>query len=239
VRLRSRVAGIALAVLVAAGAAVWQLAFQTPSVSLLALPAGLVAIDSPSGKETLAASRFVADYEKLTSNFVSQSRRAFCGVATAVILINALRGDGPRVTQQSFFTAQARKIRGPLRVTFTGMSLGEIGDLLRAHRVKPTIYYASDTTIDAFRSVARNNLRTAGNFILVNYERAELGQEKVGHISPLAAYDAKTDRFLILDVAAYKYPPVWVSTAMLWNAMHTIDSSSGRTRGFLEVREGT
>ena len=29
--------------------------------------------------------------------------------------------------------------------------------------------------------------------------------------SPLGAYDEKADRFLILDVARYKYPPVWVT----------------------------
>jgi Phytochelatin synthase len=34
-----------------------------------------------------------------------------------------------------------------------------------------------------------------------------IGQEQGGHISPLAAYDAETDRFLILDVSRYKYPP--------------------------------
>jgi hypothetical protein len=46
--------------------------------------------------------------------------------------------------------------------------------------------------------------------MLVNYERAALGQAKTGHISPIAAYNAKADRLLVLDVATYKYPPVWV-----------------------------
>jgi hypothetical protein len=44
--------------------------------------------------------------------------------------------------------------------------------------------------------------------VIVNYLRKAIGQEKGGHISPLAAYDAETDRFLILDVSRYKYPPV-------------------------------
>jgi hypothetical protein len=47
----------------------------------------------------------------------------------------------------------------------------------------------------------------------VNYQRGALGQKESGHISPLAAYNAASDRFLILDVAAYKYPPVWVICA--------------------------
>jgi hypothetical protein len=60
----------------------------------------------------------------------------------------------------------------------------------------------------------------------------------MGHISPLAAYNAETDSFLILDVAAYKYPPVWVSTEDLWDAMSASVGSSPRTRGFIVVREG-
>ncbi|HVQ02925.1 MAG TPA: phytochelatin synthase family protein, partial [Burkholderiaceae bacterium] len=47
-----------------------------------------------------------------------------------------------------------------------------------------------------------------------------------------------SDRFLVLDVAAHRYPPVWVRSADLWAAVHTVDPASGRTRGFVIVREG-
>ena len=39
----------------------------------------------------------------------------------------------------------------------------------------------------------------------------------------------------MVDVAAHKYPPVWVTTAALWSAMNTVDSSENRTRGFISV----
>jgi hypothetical protein len=71
--------------------------------------------------------------------------------------------------------------------------------------------------------------------LVVNYDRRELGQSGAGHISPLGAYSPATDRLLILDVAAYKYPYTWVPVSKLWSAMNTIDSDSGRTRGFLLV----
>jgi hypothetical protein len=125
-----------------------------------------------------------------------------------------------------------------LRITLTGMSLRQLGDLLRAHGAEASVIYASDTDIDSFRSMAQRNLMTNGDFVLVNYQRAELDQIEMGHISPLAAYHAETDRFLILDVAAYKYPPVWVSTKELWDAMSAPVGSSPRTRGFIIVREG-
>jgi Phytochelatin synthase len=232
-----RVVGIPLSILsLLACVGIWNAAFRAPSIDLQPLPDGLVAVESPAGRELLADKDFVADHESLTKNFESQSRPAFCGVASSVIVLNALGRSGPRLTQATFFTDSANKVRSSLQVTFGGMSLAELGDLLRAHGAEVTLFYASDASLAAFREIARTNLETPGDFLLVNYQRAALGQEKTGHISPVAAYHSATDRLLILDVAAYKYPPVWVSTKALWDAMNTMDSASGRTRGFLVVR---
>ena len=72
---------------------------------------------------------------------------------------------------------------------------------------------------------------------MVNYLRKAIGQESGGHISRLAAYDAETDRFLILDVSRYKYPPVWVGAADLFKAMNTIDKDNqNKTRGYVLIR---
>ncbi len=74
--------------------------------------------------------------------------------------------------------------------------------------------------------------------MIVNYLRKAIGQERGGHISPLAAYDAEMDRFLILDVSRYKYPPVWVRASELFAAMDTTDADNqNRTRGFVLVKK--
>ncbi|MCP4303859.1 MAG: glutathione gamma-glutamylcysteinyltransferase, partial [bacterium] len=53
------------------------------------------------------------------------------------------------------------------------------------------------------------------------------------------AYDADTDRFLILDVSRYKYPPVWVEAETLFNAMNTTDSDNDdKSRGYVVVSRG-
>lgn len=98
----------------------------------------------------------------------------------------------------------------------------------------------SDVSLDEFRRLIRTNLETPGNYVLINYLRRTIGQERGGHISPLAAYDADTDQFLILDVSRYdvsryKYPPVWVQAETLWQAINTVDSVSNQTRGFLLI----
>ncbi|MGB7097656.1 MAG: phytochelatin synthase family protein, partial [Xanthobacteraceae bacterium] len=98
------------------------------------------------------------------------------------------------------------------------------------------VHHAEDGGLDAFRASARDYLATKDHFVIVNYLRKAIRQERGGHISPLAAYDAKSDRFLILDVARYKYPPVWVTAADLFAAMDTTDSANNnKTRGYVLV----
>lgn len=229
--------GRALAIAVSAlallaGGAVWQLAFRAPSVDLLPLPERLVSLTAAEGRRMLDESPASADYQPLTRAFESQRRPAFCGVASSIAVLNALRPSAPRLTQASFFA----DLPTEMQVTFSGMTLQQLGALLRKHGAEVEIVFAADASLDAFRVVARENLSRSGDYVLVNYQRASLGQRGGGHISPLAAYSAATDRFLILDVAAYRYPPTWVSAVDLWHAMNTVDSASGRTRGFAVVR---
>ena len=116
------------------------------------------------------------------------------------------------------------------------MTLDQIGGILATQPVKAEIHHASDSSVDEFRNLASSYLAQPGHFVIVNYLRKALGEQTGGHISPLAAYDAKADRFLILDVARYKYPPVWVKTTDIFDAMNTPDAANGdKTRGFVLV----
>jgi hypothetical protein len=103
--------------------------------------------------------------------------------------------------------------------------------------VEADVHHAADSDLDDFRHLARTYLEKKDHHVIVNYLRRAIGQEHGGHISPLAAYDADTDRFLILDVARYKYPPVWVKAEDLFAAMNTADlSNDHKSRGFVLIR---
>ena len=52
--------------------------------------------------------------------------------------------------------------------------------------------------------LATRVLRTPNRDVLVDYVRQAIGQECEGHVRPLAAFDAYTDRSLVLDVFRYK-----------------------------------
>jgi Phytochelatin synthase. len=100
----------------------------------------------------------------------------------------------------------------------------------------PKVLGGDTLTEAALRARIARNMATPGDYLIVNYARATLGQDGGGHISPIAAYDATADRVLILDTARYRYPPTWVPLPLLWEAMRTTDPETGLARGLVEVR---
>lgn len=82
------------------------------------------------------------------------------------------------------------------------------------------------------------NLGTHGDYVIANYQRELIGQPRGAHFSPIGAYDEATDSFLLLDVARYKFPPVWVRADDLFKSMNTQDSEIPRSRGFILVSAG-
>jgi hypothetical protein len=229
-RLLAGIAVVAIFAVLGSGGFVWWKLQPRPDPQ--PLPAPLLALDTEEGRALLAGAEARADYDRLSSTIVTQELVSYCGVASGVSVLNAL---GQDTDQDDFFTPEASRVRSRRQVMFGGMSLTELGGLLAAHGVSVEIRHAEEGGVDAFRTVVRRNLGDPGDYLLVNYQRELLGQYRVGHISPLAAYDLETDRVLIMDTASYKYPPTWAPLTLLYEAMRTTDSSAGRMRGYVEV----
>lgn len=210
----------------------------------LPLPQNLINLNSPEGGKLLMNSKALQDYLPLSIQFVTQKNQAYCGVASSVMVLNALDIQAPAApeyapfhlfTQDNFFNAQTQQVIAPEVVARKGLTLDQLGKLIETYSVKAEVHHAGDTNLNDFRTMVVKNLQEPGNFVLVNYLRKALGEETGGHISPVAAYNEQTDRFLVLDVSRYKYPPVWVKAEDLFKAMDTVDSESGKTRGFVLV----
>jgi Phytochelatin synthase len=228
--------------------ALWLLAGPV-FAQTLPLNSNLLDFRSEAGAELFLESDARTAYFPLASNFLTQENQAFCGVASIVMVLNALQLAAPTTpefdpyhtfTQDNFLDARTDAILPRAVLAHQGMTLDQIGALIALHPVSATVHHAAETDLDAFRSQARDYLSKPDHFVIVNYLRKAIGQERGGHISPLAAYDAETDRFLILDVARYKYPPVWVKAPDLFNAMNTADSDNeNKTRGFVLISKPT
>jgi hypothetical protein len=212
-----------------AGLAGWLL---YPHDEPRALPSGLIAVDSAPGIARLEGAEAFADYQPLSNSYQAQILASYCGVASSVSVLNALGVDS---NQADFFTAEASQVRTQFEVVFGGMSLPELTGLLLAYGMQVSATHASRVSLEEFRDTLRRNLMNKNDFIIVNYQREVLGQGRVGHISPVAAYDEDTDSVLVMDTAAHKYPPTWVPVEMLYAAMQTKDDATGKTRGYIEV----
>jgi len=211
----------------------------------LPLPPNLVAASSPDGEALLVGADARQAYFPLADNFLTQKTQTFCGVASMVMVFNAMGLPAPEVpeyapyrtfTQDNIFSDATEAILPQATILKQGITLDQIGALLAVQPVTATVRHASDTDLDTFRKEASDYLAQPGHFVLANYFRNALGQQKGGHFSPIAAYDKDSDRFLILDVARYKYPPVWVKAEELFAAMNTKDSDNmDKSRGYVLI----
>lgn len=176
----------------------------------------LVAAASDAGEALLIDACAREAYFPLVNSFVTQQNQAFCGVASTVMILNAMELPAPAVpafepfrtfTQDNVLTPETEKIIPVELIKKQGITVDQLAGLIGTFPVTVKLIHAADSTVDTFRAEARKALATPGQFVIINYLRKAIGQEKGGHISPLAAFDVETDRFLILDVARYKYHP--------------------------------
>ena len=119
-----------------------------------------------------------------------------------------------------------------------GLKLAQLKGVLEAYDTRVDLHYAdvdSEDAVEAFREDLRAVLADSVRFLVVNFKGRIMGASTDGHISPVAAYDQKTDSVLLLDVAGYLNPWYWVPVAHLYGAMHTLDGN--HYRGYLVVED--
>lgn len=144
----------------------------------------------------------------------------------------------PRFTQENVVErgpkSRAQVLGEPIRVGERtikdfGYQLAQFEDLLRANGARVRRVVVDDRLPEAaVRAELIDNLQRGGDYVVVNYLRQAVGQNGGGHHSPLGAYDAATDSFLVLDVNPGSTNWVWVPAATLIAAMRTFDTLENR-----------
>jgi hypothetical protein len=216
---------------------------------LLQLPAAaaeLLYLNTPQGADRLVGAALRNQFFALQPYVESQQNLAFCGPASIAAVMNSLEIERPAAahlypyrffTQDNVFTPETQRIKSHLEVASRGMTLAELSAFIDKLGARATRYPADELNLDRLRGVVRASLAKPGQRLIVNYSRKPLGQAGNGHISPLAAYDEASDSVLLLDVAKFKYPPVWIKLAHLLGAMQTTDPDSGKSRGLIVVEK--
>ncbi|PRY08676.1 phytochelatin synthase family protein [Paraburkholderia sp. BL25I1N1] len=215
-----------------------------PADGPLPVPPNLVALAQPAGQKRLTSSSSNQSYWPLSQYFETQRNQAYCSVATSVMALNALGirrpqstqyPDFPFFSQDDFFQGIDPQVANAARVSQEGMTLDQLSTALNSFPVEVRKYHAADLSLGQFRDLVRATTGHSDRFVLLNFRRVEIGEAGGGHWSPLAAYDSASDSALLLDVARYKYPAVWVPIAQLYAGALAVDSVSGLSRGIVII----
>jgi hypothetical protein len=197
-----------------------------------------------SGSDELSSTD---DFFHYQNGWEAQVNQAYCAVASSAAVLNSLRGliELPQepiympfqwATQQFLINNEcvANAVHDADIVKYVGLGLGMVPDLLNCfleaqgflatgHPIDP-----SKSTVDDVRELVLSALQEPDSRVVLNYDRGAIGQGPMGHghWSPIGAYHATTDSFLVMDVAKYKYPPVFVPSINLFHGAATLDACS-------------
>ncbi len=120
------------------------------------------------------------------------------------------------------------EIGGATRRDF-GYQLRQRDEMLRGNGLETRMVVVDAALPEtAIRTELTQALAQPGRYAVINYRREAVGQKGGGHISPLGAFDAQSDSFLVLDVNPAAAGWVWMPTATLVRGMRSFDTVENR-----------
>ncbi|KAJ1930129.1 hypothetical protein IWQ60_000603 [Tieghemiomyces parasiticus] len=222
-----------------------------PSFYRRQLPAILTSFTSPEGrarfKESLL-SGYAEGYFNLAGNFTTQSEPAFCGPSSLAMVLNALEVDPGQpwkgvwrwYSDELIKTCAEPEVLKRTGITFEQfacMAVRHCDIQARRGREGPNVTDSPGTvSLAQFRKDVRRVCAGTDEFMVVSFARKVLQQTGDGHFSPIGAYHPETDSVLVLDTARFKYPSFFVPLETLYEALHPVDKTTGKSRGYFLIR---
>lgn len=196
------------------------------------------------------------DYWALSPYYLHQEKGSYCSVATVAMLVNSARAH-QKLTAADELATQEKLLEKVATANWRdqvggkgrGIGLDEFGPILSeslkvygvpVEKVETFHLDADDAaTKKKVHDLLVENEKSDRDFIAVNYLQSEFTGDpegKVGHFAPVAAYDAKSKRVLILDPDRQYYEPYWVTEEAFVKGMNTFDKTMKANRGLVRVR---
>lgn len=120
----------------------------------------------------------------------------------------------------------------PWGICFGGLTLDELA-LLAERTTGRHARVVRDLDLAGFRAELAH-VADEGRRYVANFDRGPLFGFRGGHHSPIGAWLSDRDLVLVIDVNQ-KYEPWLVPSERLFQAMDTVDPSSGKKRGLLVI----
>lgn len=197
------------------------------------------------------------DFWALMPFYTAQQTGSACSIASVSMVINAARTD-QNLTADDELATQNNVLKKTGDDEWTkavgdkggGRTLDQLGvEVEKAFKAygyknaKVEVIHADDlspATKEKIHHALVENEKSAKDFIIANFiQGVYTGDADAGHIAPVAAYDAKTKRVLILDPDREWYEPYWVSEETFIKGMNTKDNRAGdKFRGLVWVQKG-
>jgi hypothetical protein len=195
------------------------------------------------------------DYWAISPYYTAQQDDASCSVASVTMVANAARvgmnltSDDELVTQKGLL----KKVGDDswvkdISLGGRGVTLDQLKDFteksLKAYGIKNVTVEAvhaemTDAGKAQLHKALVSNEKSAKDFMIINFiQGVYTGDAPAGHIAPIAAYDAKHAKVLVMDPDRQWYEPYWVSEETLLKGMATKDDVSGKNRGYLYIQLG-
>lgn len=194
-------------------------------------------------------------YWSIAPHMIQQSTDSACSLATAVMLINAVRGReghlriGEPVSEASLLGKLGDEAwRAAVAQDGNGLGLTEFAAAMERALVSYecaatwSVAIAPATDVDTATTDLRaaliaieteNTGFAAANFHLDMFYGDGVD---VGHFSPIGAYDRSRDLVLMLDVYKKDYEPMWAPLPHLARAMATLSHKTAEPRGYAVVK---
>lgn len=209
-----------------------------------------VALDSVLGKTMFAKLLMRDEPDKIDGENImtllryleTQVNLGACAPASAVTVLNALDYKRPQDPVYSgyltdaypFWTQTAFVFESCVKKTLGSKVYGEtleaFGKVMKCLGLNVEVRHSDGS--ENFAASMRDHIETK-HFVIANFDRSLVHQKPGGHFSPIGGY--VEGYFLILDVARYKYAPVFVPCADLVAAMGKRDEQSGMARGYVAI----
>ncbi len=190
-------------------------------------------------------------YWRISPYYLPQPTDASCSLASATMVMNALRIPQIQYVNQRLATTHSvvssthNAWENDVKQGGNGVTLDQLGSFLtqamKAYRIPPTRIEVIHATrvkdiATTFHQALLDGEKTGRTFIIVNFDQKFIsGTESVGHFAPVGAYDVNTKRVLIMDPDREFFEPYWIPERRLLNSMATEDSDVHKNRGFVVV----
>ena len=195
------------------------------------------------------------DFWAMIPYYAAQVNGKACSVASVEMVVNAARS-GRKLTSDDKLATQSEMMtkiksdtwrKGVLAKSGKGVELDKLGQLVRESlelygvsvESIETVHVdsASPDMVAKVRTALETNEKSSGDFIIANFvQKVFTGDAPVGHLAPVAAFDAGKSQVLIMDPDREWYEPYWVSLETFVKGMNTQDEGAKKFRGFVYVK---